>query len=99
MAFKDQVAFGQGIIEEGPLLVFLTSVEAVLRLSLGFTVYGRSFSHSLKTMAYFDSQRHITRSGQQKKVLSKTPDHGLSEYTMKSDHSLNTASPEAVFQM
>ena len=50
-------------------------------------------------MAYFDSQLHITRSGQQKKVLSKTPDHGLSEYTMKSDHSLNTASPEAVFQM
>ena len=52
----------------------------------------------LTHFAYFDSQLHITQLRPTKKVPSESPDHGLSEYTLKLDLSLNTALPEAVFQ-
>ena len=48
--------------------------------------------------AYFDSKLHTTQLRPTKKAPSESPDHGLSEYTLTPDFSLNTASPDAVFQ-
>ena len=56
------------------------------------------FITPLTQFAYFDSQLHITQLRPTKKIPSESPDHGLSEYTLKPDLSLNTASPEAYFQ-
>ena len=54
------------------------------------------FIIALSIFTYFGSQLHNTEPRPTKKVPSESPDHGLSEYTLKLDLSLNTASAEAI---